>query len=117
MRRTCVGLAAIVVMFGLSAALSADIRTDEKTHVEFGGVLGKVVNIFGGKAAREGVTSSTAVQGDRLARMSDAAGQIIDLAEEKIYDVDVRKKSYTVTTFAELRRRMEEARRKAEENA
>ena len=30
--------------------------TDEKTRVEFAGMLGRMVNIFGGKAAREGVT-------------------------------------------------------------
>ena len=34
-----------------------------------------------------------------------------------MYDIDLKKKSYTVTTFAELRRRMEEARKKADEDA
>jgi hypothetical protein len=97
--------------------LEADVRADEKSHVEFGGVLGRMVNLFGGKAAREGVTSMVAVKGDRKATLSDATGQIIDLGEEKIYDLDLKKKSYKVTTFAELRQRMEEAQRKAEENA
>jgi hypothetical protein len=49
--------------------------------------------------------------------MSDATGQIVDLKEEKIYDVDIKKKTYKVTTFAELRRQLEEAKRKAEEEA
>jgi hypothetical protein len=98
-------------------SIRADVRTEEKSHVEFAGMLGRVVNIFGGKSAREGVTSSITVKGDRLARLHDTTGQIIDLAEEKIYDIDMKKKSYTVTTFAELRRRMEEAQRKAQENA
>jgi hypothetical protein len=80
-------------------------------------MLGRMVNMFGGKAAREGVTSTVAVKGDRKATMNDATGQIIDLAEEKIYDLDLKKKSYRVTTFAELRRRMEEARKKAEADA
>ena len=113
-RKTSLVLALVSVC---AYSIHADVRTDEKSRVEFAGVLGRVVNIFGGKAAREGVTSSIAVKGDRLARMNDTTGQIIDLAEEKVYDLDVRKKSYTVTTFAELRRRMEEAQRKAEENA
>jgi hypothetical protein len=98
-------------------SVRADVRTEEKSRVEFAGMLGRMVNIFGGKSAREGVTSSIAVKGDRLARWHDTTGQIIDLAEEKIYDVDTKKKSYTVTTFADLRRRMEEAQRKAQENA
>jgi hypothetical protein len=100
-----------------SYSLIADVRADQKTHVEFAGVLGKMMNIFGGKAAREGVMSSVAVQADRKATLNDTTGQIIDLREEKIYYLDLKKKSYRMTTFAELRRRMEEARQKAAENA
>ena len=80
-------------------------------------MLGRMVNLFGGKGARDGVTSTIAVTGDRKAAMNEAAGQIIDLAEEKVYDLDLKKKSYKVTTFAELRRRMEEAQKKADEDA
>ncbi len=80
-------------------------------------MLGRLVNIFGGKAAREGVTSTVAVKGDRKATLNDQTGQIVDLAEEKIYDLDLKRKTVKVTTFAELRQRMEEARKKAEENA
>jgi hypothetical protein len=58
-----------------------------------------------------------AVKGDRKATLSEASGQIIDLMEEKVYDLDIKKKSYRVTTFAELRKRMEEARKKTAENA
>ena len=76
-----------------------------------------MVNMFGGKGAREGVTSTVAVKGNRKATMSDTTGQIIDLAEEKIYDLDIKKKTYKVTTFAELRKQMEEAQREAEKSA
>ena len=97
--------------------LDADVRADQKTHVEFAGMLGRMVEHFGGKAAREGVTSTVAVKGNRKATLNDATGQIIDLTEEKVYDLDLKKKSYKVTTFAELRRQMEEARKKAAEDA
>ena len=100
-----------------STAIRADVRSDEKSRVEFAGMLGRMVNLFGGKAAREGVTSTVAVKGDRKAVLGDANGQIIDLNEEKIYSLDLKKKTYTVVTFAELRRQMEEARKKAEEEA
>ena len=43
-------------------------------------------------------------------------GQIIDLNEEKIYDLDMKKKTVKVTTFDELRRQMEDARKRAEQN-
>ena len=100
-----------------SYSLRADVRADEKAHAEFAGMLGRMANMFGGKAAREGVTSSVAVKGDRRARLNDTTGQIVDLSEEKVYDLDLKKKTYKVTTFAELRRRMEEAQKKAEEDA
>src|SRR5690349_11129114 len=110
-------IAVVVAVLACSAHVLADVRADEKTRIEFGGMLGRMVNFFGGKAAREGVTSTVAVKGDRKARLNDTTGQIIDLAEEKVYDLDMKKKTYKVTTFAELRRRMEEAQKKAQEDA
>jgi hypothetical protein len=100
-----------------SHAIRADVRADEKTRVELAGMLGRMMNMFGGKGAREGVTSSVAVKGDRKATLNDSTGQIVDLGEEKVYDLDLKKKTYKVTTFAELRRRMEEAQKKAQEDA
>ncbi|HXG90305.1 MAG TPA: hypothetical protein VNJ02_18415 [Vicinamibacterales bacterium] len=105
-------------LIALSAsALIADVRTDQKTQVQFGGMLGRMMNMFGGKAAREGMTSTIAVKGNRKVTMTDSMSQIIDLNEEKIYDLDHKKQNYKVTTFAEMRRRMEEAQRKAAEDA
>src|SRR5262245_25008227 len=48
---------------------------------------------------------------------SDKTAQIIDLTEEKVYELDLSKKTYTVTTFADIRKQMEEARRKAADQA
>jgi hypothetical protein len=100
-----------------SYSIRADVRADEKSRVEFAGMLGRMFNMFGGKAAREGVASTVAVKGNRKATLNDSTGQIIDLDEEKLYDLDLKKKSFKVTTFAELRRQIEEARKKAEEDA
>jgi hypothetical protein len=77
---------------------------------QLGGMLGKMVNMFGGRA-REGVVSTVAVKGNRMATMSDANGQIIDLLKRRSTTLTSRRRPYTVTTFAELRKRMEEARR------
>ena len=38
-------------------ALLADVRTDQKTRMEFGGMLGRIVNVFGGKSAFDASTS------------------------------------------------------------
>jgi hypothetical protein len=73
--------------------------------------------MFGGRAAREGIVSTTTVKGNRKATMTDTTGQIIDLSEEKVYDLDLKRRTYKVTTFDELRRQMREAREKAEKDA
>jgi hypothetical protein len=109
---------AVTVAGVLSVGVAhADVKTEERAQVKFAGALGRMMNMFGGRAAREGVVTTVAVKGDRKATRTDQRGQIIDLAEEKVYDIDYRDKSYTVTTFAELRRQMEEARRRAAEQA
>jgi hypothetical protein len=105
------------LVLACSAVALADVRIEEKTQMKFGGAMGRFVNMFGGRATREGVVSTVAVKGDRKATRNDDKGQIIDLREEKIYDVDYKDKSYRVTTFAEIRRQMEEARKKAAEAA
>lgn len=97
--------------------LRADVRADEKAKVEFGGMLGRMFNMFGGKAAHDGTTSTVAVKGNRKSSINDSMGQIIDLSEEKVYDLDMKKKTYKVTTFAELRRQMQEAQQKAQAEA
>jgi hypothetical protein len=105
-----------MVLFAAGLVL-ADVRTDEKTQVKFEGMLGRMVNLFGGKGARDGIVSTVAVKGNRKMTTSDKTAQIVDLSEEKAYELDLSKKTYTVTTFAEIRNQMEEARRKAAEQA
>jgi hypothetical protein len=56
------------------------------------------------------MTNTVAVKGNRMATINDTTGQIIDLTEEKIYMLDMKKKEYKVITFAEMRKQMEEAR-------
>jgi hypothetical protein len=100
---------AVVAILASSQAL-ADVRAEEKSQLKFEGMLGRMMNLFGGG---DPLTQVVSVKGDRKATLSKDRGQIVDLAEEKIYDLDLRRKTYTVTTFAELRKRMEEARQKA----
>ncbi len=76
--------------------MSAAVKTEEKTLLKFSGMLGRVVGLFGGKAAKDGVVFTVAVNGQRKARLNDTNGQIIDLAEEKVYDLDIERKTYAV---------------------
>ena len=109
-------LALPIVILTAGPAL-AEVKTREKSQVKIEGIIGRMMNLFGGKAAKEGVVATTAVKGNRKSTMNETTGQIVDLSEEKVYDLDLKKKTYEVTTFDELRRRMKEAKEKAEKDA
>lgn len=118
MIRARFGMAIAVAGLLMTAATAqADVKAQEKTQVRLEGVLGKMFNLFGGSKAKEGTVHTIVVKGDRKATMGDDSGTIVDLAEEKVYEVNLKDKSYKVVTFAELRREMEEARKKAEAEA
>lgn len=107
---------ALVLVLACATAVQADVKTEQKNQFQFGGVFGKMVNLFGGKSAREGVVSTVAVKGDRKMTVTGDNAELIDLREEKIYHVDLKGKSYEVETFDEIRRRMQEAQKRAEED-
>jgi hypothetical protein len=110
---------ALTLMLAIAAATAtrAEVKTEEKNRVAFTGLLGRLTNIFGGQAAKDGVVSMVAVSGDRKMSVSQNNGQIVDLREEKIHDLDMRRKTYTVTTFDEMRKRIQDAQQKANESA
>ena len=110
--KTCGVVLPLVLLTAGPAA--ADVKTRDKSQVKFEGMLGRMMGMFGGKAAKEGTVTAVAVKGDRKAELSDTYGRIVDLKEEKVYELDIKKKSYQVITFEELRRRMREAQEKAE---
>ena len=111
MRPSRILVIAAFVVAALSAA--AAVKTEEKTQMKFGGAMGKMVGMFGGgKTSNEGITELTAVKGNRKLTRRDNTGQIIDLDEEKVYDIDFKGKSYRVTTFEQLRQQVREAQEK-----
>jgi len=112
----CCSVALSLLAVGAGAA-QAEVKTRNKSQVKFEGMLGRMMGMFGGKAVKEGIVSTSAVKGDRMVTLNDATGRIVDLAEEKVYELDLKKKSYTVMTFAELRQQLKEAQEKAQRDA
>jgi hypothetical protein len=110
-------LAVAVISVLCAGVVRADVSTEQKSQVKFGGMLGRMTSLFGGRAARDGVVTTVAVKGDRKVTRTDQSAQIVDLKEEKVYDVNLKDRNYTVTTFADMRRQMEEAQKKAAEQA
>jgi hypothetical protein len=106
------------VLLTLSAAPAlADVKTRDKGQVKFEGMLGTMMRMFGGKALSEGIVSTNTVKGNRKATLNDMTGRIVDLDEQKVYDLDMKKKNYTVTTFEQLRQKLREAQDRAAKEA
>jgi hypothetical protein len=111
-RRLLVSLALAVAW--AAPALEADVKTREKVTTKLEGLMGRMAGMFGGSAMKDGITSSVAVQGNRLMRISDVTGQLIDLDEQQVYTLDPKKKEYRIQTFAELKAQADQARADAE---
>lgn len=113
---TKLSIALACVTLSATPAL-ADVKTRDKAQVKFEGGLGLMMRMFGGKAASDGIVSTNAVKGNRKATITDTTGRIVDLSEEKVYELDLKDKSYRVTTFAELRKKLQEAQERAAKQA
>jgi hypothetical protein len=98
------------------AAVRADVKTTEKTTTKFGGLLGTMSRFTGG-GSDDGVASTVAIKGNRKYSANDRAGEIIDLAEQKVYRLDIRKKEYKVVTFDQIRKEWQDTKAEAEKNA
>jgi hypothetical protein len=113
--RTCVS---VLISVFAAGSLLADAKLTHKTKVQLGGVLGTAANVFGGRsAAKDGLTTDVVVKKNRRVSRTGDMAEIVDLDEEKIYHVDYAKKTYKVTTFAEMRKQLEEMKKQAAEQA
>lgn len=117
MRKFMISVAALCLVLASAAAVQADVKVKQKSQVKFEGVLGRMMNLFGGKAAKEGIVSTVAVKGNRQMTVNDNTGELVDLDEERVYNIDFKGKSYKVQTFAEIRKQFEDAKAEARKEA
>lgn len=105
----------VLVAFVLLVApiLRADVATTEKSSFKLEGFIGGMITKMAGGGGEN--TSKMSLKGDRMATFGETTGSIIDLKEQKIYSIDMKKKEYVVMTFAEMRAQMDEARKNLEE--
>lgn len=104
-----------LALMSIPMALHADVKTRQRTQMKFEGMMGRVMNMASGGAA-DGITNTVAVKGSRKAEINDRTGRIVDLAEQKVYELDMRRKEYRVVTFAELKAQWEKAKADAEKS-
>jgi hypothetical protein len=79
-------------------------------------MLGAMSKMFG-RGGEDPVTATVALKGSRKLSMNDNSGEIIDLTEQKVYRIDVRRKEYRVLTFDQVRKEWQESQAEAERNA
>ena len=104
---------ALVVVVAAGVGLAhADVKVQEKSQVKFEGAVGTVQRMMGKEDASP---SMVAVRGDRKRTLGESSGEIIDLKEERIYQLDPKKHTYQVTTFAELRKKSKQEKSEVKE--
>lgn len=110
-------LVSLVGSLATPGVLAAGVRKEERVRVQMSGLVGGLMSHFGGKAAKEGLVNSIAVSGDRRLTLNDETGELVDLAEEKVYELNVKDRTFEVATFAEIKQKFEEQREKAQAEA
>lgn len=105
--KTATTLGLVFLLAG--SAVLADATVDQVVKSRFSGAA-KIVNVFGGKAAREGLEMRTSVSGDRQATQTGKNVEVIDLEEQMIWRYAVNRKGKAkkcqATTFDEFREQL-----------
>ena len=95
----------LILLLAGSAAV-ADTTMDQLLKTRFSGA-GKFINIFAGKAAKEGLETRTAISGERRATMTGRNIEVVDLDEQMIWRYSVNRKGKAkkceAMTFDEFR--------------
>jgi carbon monoxide dehydrogenase subunit G len=100
--------------FLTAGTLFADFSYDQSSKVTGGMMAGalKVMSVFS-KQATQPIKTTVMVKGDRMAHVGAETVQVIDLAKETITDVNLKNKTYSVMTFAQMAQVMDQMAQKA----
>src|SRR5258707_13477244 len=106
-------LGVLCVAACLPAALLADFSYEQSTKMP-GGTMMVMMRFEGAfsKRVREPIQGGVAIKGNRMVHSSKDHAEVIDLDSETITSIDYSKKTYSVMTFAEMAKMMDEAMQK-----
>jgi hypothetical protein len=90
----------------LAAPALADVTYSQVTKTS------GMMKMFGGGQHK----TVTQISGDKMRTESEDDVQIVDLGTERIYNLNKKKKTYTVMTFEEMKKKMEEGMASANES-
>jgi len=88
--------------------VGADARIERVTAFEMPGAMGAMAKMFS-RGSDEGIVSLVLVRGDRKLERHGDNGTLVDLSARKVWEIDFRRRRYTVRTFDEIRQEMEQA--------
>jgi hypothetical protein len=102
------GFVAVGLCCAASTAAFADFSYEQNAKITGGAIAGmmKLAGAFS-KTAREPMSSTVMVKGDRMAHIGSNHISIIDLKSETVTDIDPQKKTYGVITFADMAKAMQ----------
>jgi len=111
-------LAVTILLASAGASLRADFSYQESTQMT-GGIAFNALKLGGPltRAAREPQLSTVSVKGNRMVTTRKDGATVIDLDKESITEINLGKKQYSVTTFAEMKAAMEKALAEAQKKA
>lgn len=109
-RRFVTGIA--LMTFGASGLL-ADFTYHEKSTITGGAMMAmlKVMSVFS-KKLTEPIETTVSVKGDRMVHRTATHSTVIDLSSQTITSIDTQKKTYSVMTFEEMKRALEQMQQK-----
>ena len=92
-----------------AASLLADFRYEQTSKIT-GGAMMSVMKMAGAfsKSAREPMTSTVLVKGNRIVYLRPDSAEIIDVDKETVTSVNFQKKTYSVMTFAQMKQMMQD---------
>ena len=115
-RRTAILAAAVVCAASLAFG---DFQYQQTTKITGGSLMSmmRMVGRFSGQAkqALDPVTEAVYLKGDRMAHVRKDSTEIIDLDKETITHIDHVKKEYSVMTFEQMKKAMEDAAKQMEQ--
>lgn len=102
--------AVFVATCATASLLHADFTYEQTTKMT-GGAMAQMMRVAGAfsRQLREPIKNTVIVKGNRMVTLSGDSAHITDLDKETITDVDFKKKTYSVITFAEMAEAMKQA--------
>ncbi|MBI1898890.1 MAG: hypothetical protein HYZ57_06725 [Acidobacteria bacterium] len=88
--------------------LPADFSYEQSSKIT-GGVMAGMMRVAGAfsRQAREPIRSTILIKGDRMASITGARAQVVDLQRETMTEIDFEKKTYSTITFEQLRQALD----------